>query len=489
VRFTGRQGLGAAVLLAVWVTGVPASTERPDGDPTATIAGSFVFPVGDETDYARAHSGEASGFYVSDEYLARRGRKRQRTHYGVDLACGRGGSPVRASASGVVVVADGNALIQVRKKERVRTPVVVDGKKTYKTTTRTRTVYKWRTGWGNYVVVRHTLPSGETVFSLYAHLMPKSVLVKRGDVVAAGQQIGRVGRTGRASSSHLHFEIRKSVPASPDQQSDEFLEEDERTPEEVTYTQLSTVDPLEFLDDHVRRFDDLEPGTWQARYAYAACRDGILGSDEKRFAPDKPVTREDYYRLLIAAFRLATPFTTKTWGSAVDALVDAQVLDRQSARGQRPDDKISGSDALEMMLRCLDRQEARASTMAGIEGMQVSLDFNTRFAGVEAAAAAQSQARTAATTETKARQKAEYARVARAQKAAKAAGKTSRAKVKKVKAVPPTPLLDPGFEALAQSGKELTRAEACLLLATALRLGAERVSGLQRAATRVVDQG
>ena len=53
----------------------------------------------------------------------------------------------------------------------------------------------------------------------------------------------------------------------------------------------------------------------------------------------------------------------------------------------------------------------------------------------------------------------------------------------------PVPVLDPGFEAIAQSKKNITRAESCLLLATALRLGAERFSALERAASRVADSG
>ena len=95
--------------------------------------------------------------------------------------------------------------------QKVKVPVVENGKRVYKQTTRPRPVYKWRTGWGNYVVIRHTLPSGETVYSLYGHMMPRSMIVKRGDVVAAGQPLGKIGHTGRASSSHLHLEIRRAI--------------------------------------------------------------------------------------------------------------------------------------------------------------------------------------------------------------------------------------------------------------------------------------
>ncbi len=102
---------------------------------------------------------------------------------------------------------------------------------------------------------------------------------------------------------------------------------------------------------------------------------------------------------------------------------------------------------------------------------------------------AEARAKSLANSETAAHQRAEYARVARVQKWAKAAGKTVTVKAKRVESVKPLPILDPGFEAIAQSKKNISRAESCLLLATALRLGAERYSALERAASRVADSG
>ncbi|MCX7038746.1 MAG: M23 family metallopeptidase [Spirochaetes bacterium] len=56
---------------------------------------------------------------------------------------------------------------------------------------------------GKYLVLSH--PGGwETV---YGHL--SSIRVTVGREVGAGQEIGAVGRTGRATGSHLHFEVRK----------------------------------------------------------------------------------------------------------------------------------------------------------------------------------------------------------------------------------------------------------------------------------------
>jgi murein DD-endopeptidase MepM/ murein hydrolase activator NlpD len=55
---------------------------------------------------------------------------------------------------------------------------------------------------GNYLIVR--VASGED--HVFMHLESPSSLAK-GDSVAAGAQIGLVGRSGNASACHLHFEI------------------------------------------------------------------------------------------------------------------------------------------------------------------------------------------------------------------------------------------------------------------------------------------
>jgi len=450
----------------------------------APVASAFVFPVGDELDFKKAAPGEPCGYHLSDPYLAvRKGRKHAggRIHYGVDLSAGQAGLTVRSVAAGVVDVCDANAMVKVRKAQRVKVPIVVKGKKkSYRWVTRYRTTTTWRTGWGNRVVIRHTLPDGQVVYSLYAHLLARSVLVRAGDVVAAGQPIAKVGRTGRATAPHLHLEIRTTrVDDSAEiSDPDDADSEDEAEAGERAETALPhTVDPIAFLVDHVMKFEDLEPGTWEARYALAAVKDGIMSTEHGKFEPDDEVTRSDFYAALVAAFHLGTPFTQNRFDSCVDALVDTGILDSSARSSLDGHDQVGRSDALELVLRCLDRGLAHGLSMSRIAGDQLARDFNSEFAGREEAERADREARKLASDETDARRK-----------AARKSGKSAR-RASKVDPVKPVPILDPGFESLAQSSKKLSRAEVCLLLASALRLGSSNVSALERAATRAAKTG
>lgn len=57
-------------------------------------------------------------------------------------------------------------------------------------------------GYGNTIIIRHD----NGLETLYSHQSKNKV--KKGDVVKAGQFIGLTGRTGRATTEHLHFETR-----------------------------------------------------------------------------------------------------------------------------------------------------------------------------------------------------------------------------------------------------------------------------------------
>ncbi len=59
-------------------------------------------------------------------------------------------------------------------------------------------------GFGNFVVLRHELPSGGSAFTLYAHM---NAPTSASGYVAQGQQIGVMGSTGWSTGPHLHFMI------------------------------------------------------------------------------------------------------------------------------------------------------------------------------------------------------------------------------------------------------------------------------------------
>lgn len=66
--------------------------------------------------------------------------------------------------------------------------------------------------YGNMIEIDH----GNDLVTRYAHA--SRLLVKSGDVVLSGAKIAEVGRTGRATGTHLHFEVRhRGVPQNPTQ--------------------------------------------------------------------------------------------------------------------------------------------------------------------------------------------------------------------------------------------------------------------------------
>lgn len=91
---------------------------------------------------------------------------RRSFHGGIDLAA-RVGTPVLASAPGKVIHAGPAG------------------------------------GYGNLIILQHRYE----YTTYYGHL--SKLNVKKGDNVLQGQKIGEVGKTGRVTGPHLHFEIRK----------------------------------------------------------------------------------------------------------------------------------------------------------------------------------------------------------------------------------------------------------------------------------------
>jgi murein DD-endopeptidase MepM/ murein hydrolase activator NlpD len=134
----------------------------PAQTPSSTkphVGGRFIWPVEGKV---------MSGFGSKGDGL---------NNDGINIAAARG-TPVYAAAAGVVAYA-GN---EIR-------------------------------GFGNLLLIQH--PDGW--MTAYAH--QDKLLVKRGDRVQQGQQIGAVGATGNVLSPQLHFEVRRGKrPVDPVEQ-------------------------------------------------------------------------------------------------------------------------------------------------------------------------------------------------------------------------------------------------------------------------------
>lgn len=116
--------------------------------------GKWVFPAPSYTRLSSPFGGRTHP--ISGKY---------KFHKGVDLSA-PAGSPILAAAPGKVIRA-GNT----------------------------------NNGYGNHVLIDH----GGGVVTLYGHA--SKLLVSKGQMVVAGQQIAKVGSTGQSTGNHLHFEV------------------------------------------------------------------------------------------------------------------------------------------------------------------------------------------------------------------------------------------------------------------------------------------
>jgi murein DD-endopeptidase MepM/ murein hydrolase activator NlpD len=135
-----------------------------------------TFTVADSNISKEVH---ASGFYYDwpvDRARLTRGfiPRRPRPHLGLDLAAPKG-TPILAAQRGTVIYAGRDFR-----------------------------------GFGKMILVE----SGNGWASIYAHL--DRILISEGHRVYQGEVIGTMGQTGRATGSHLHFEIRRNkAPVNP----------------------------------------------------------------------------------------------------------------------------------------------------------------------------------------------------------------------------------------------------------------------------------
>ena len=149
LRVISRQGLVSAIGPRVRVI----APLQPVGPPSAATQGAGgvegIFPVQGRYDYGTEVNGFGGG----------------RNHQGQDILA-KCGLPVVAGLSGRVTIA------------------------------------KWHDAAGNYAVVK----ASDGTSQVYMHLREPAV-VSKGQAIRAGDRIGVVGDTGRASTCHLHFEL------------------------------------------------------------------------------------------------------------------------------------------------------------------------------------------------------------------------------------------------------------------------------------------
>lgn len=160
------------------------------------VADGFDFPVGKPN--------------ATKYYKARGMRLRSPVHFGEDWNGTGGGNtdlhdPIYSCANGVVTFA-----------------------------------YDVRGGWGRVTIIRHAYRDAATgkikfVDSLYGHL--RSSMVKVGDKVKRGQQIGTMGNNRGMYPAHLHFEIRHNLSIGMQRES-------------VSKSLTNWADPTSFIKSH-----------------------------------------------------------------------------------------------------------------------------------------------------------------------------------------------------------------------------------------------
>ncbi|MDR2522299.1 MAG: M23 family metallopeptidase [Synergistaceae bacterium] len=138
-----------------FLPGVRRVVPRPIVNGDAALLGTMMWPVDGRI---------TSGF----------GPRRRRWHMGLDIPMVRG-TPIRAAREGVVTV-----------------------------------VSLGYRGYGNSVMLDH----GGGLVTMYAHC--QKITVRKGQNIRQGDVVALVGNSGRATTNHLHFEVRKDgKPVNP----------------------------------------------------------------------------------------------------------------------------------------------------------------------------------------------------------------------------------------------------------------------------------
>ena len=157
---------------------VPADRYMPITRLHPPFKGTFTISHGGPTRATNYHHGSRGQRFAYDIVVKKDGRVRRPGHdkyANTSYYCY--GQPLLAPAAGVVVKAI-NDVPENRPGTRGRAG-------------------------GNGVIIHH----GFSEYSSLWHAIPGSVTVKVGDYVQAGQQVGRVGNSGRSTGPHIHMHV------------------------------------------------------------------------------------------------------------------------------------------------------------------------------------------------------------------------------------------------------------------------------------------
>lgn len=273
----GRPGRAALGLALVWLATVAGGGEFKLGGLLPLDAGrsaswcwsgTFRFPVGDPLELGGPGPNGEPGFRVNRNIGEVGG------HQGADLDNRRGGDPVRAAAHGLVVVADGHGL---------------------------------NGGYGSLVVIAHRLMDETLAYSVYAHFARGTLRVRAGEAVSAGQVLGRIGSSGRATTEHLHFEIRR-----PDHG-------------DARWEHARFVDPIAFITARLPAEDD---SSWARPYLAWAEDAGLVLAHARA---GETMDRARWWTMLARAARHDLPRLPDDPAGLCPALIAARVLAEETS--------------------------------------------------------------------------------------------------------------------------------------------------------------
>jgi hypothetical protein len=257
----------------VWVAGEPLLLAGllPLDDSVAArwpCSGAWTWPVGAASDLLQpSPAGEPAwrllrGFSCAGDPA--------QPHRGTDFGNGRACDAVRAAAHGMVVTANDH----------------VDGG-----------------GFGSHVVLAHRLREGGIAYSVYSHLVAGSIRVREGQCVWAGETLGEVGRSGRATTDHLHFEVRLAHDPA------------------LRWEHAPAVDPVRYVEQRLPAYR--ADTSWAAPYLDWADRAGLIGPGARA---DDALAREAWQRMLALAARLPLMDPPRDAASLREALIERGVL-------------------------------------------------------------------------------------------------------------------------------------------------------------------